>query len=61
LTLFPQQFAIAFFTAPMGAFIAIGVIMGIVATIQLRKEDERLAKEKAERAAAAKVTKAGGV
>ena len=60
LRIFPNQFAISFFTAPMGAFIAIGVIMGIVITIQLRKEDEKLAKEKAERAVKTKANKTGG-
>ena len=57
MQLFPRQFAISFFTSPMGAFVALGVIMGIIATIQLRKDDEKLAKERAEK----KAVKAGGV
>jgi len=47
--LFPQRFAISLFVQPLGAFIALAFIIGIMTTMALTKEDqqkeaERLAK-----------------
>ncbi|MCL1924836.1 MAG: electron transport complex subunit RsxE [Defluviitaleaceae bacterium] len=58
IQIFPQQFAISLFALPMGAFIALALILGVITTIQLRKNDEKLAKERAEKAAKAAAAKA---
>jgi len=46
--LFPQQFAISLFVQPLGAFIALAFIIGIMTSMALSKEDQ---KKEAERLA----------
>ena len=58
ITIIPEQFAIPLFVAPMGAFISLALIVGVMTTVQLRKNDEKVAKERAEKAALAAAAKA---
>ena len=48
--LFPQEFAIPLFVQPAGAFIALGVIIGIIFTLKISKEEKMLALAKASKA-----------
>ena len=41
MTLFPRDFAISVMVQPTGAYIVLGIMIGIMATIALRKEDEK--------------------
>ncbi|MCL1990527.1 MAG: electron transport complex subunit RsxE [Defluviitaleaceae bacterium] len=40
LRLFPQQFAIGLFVQPLGAFIALGLIIGVMFSFRLSKEEQ---------------------
>lgn len=52
LRLFPEQFGISLLVLPTGSFLVLGAIIGIMVTIQLRKDDEKKAAQQAKIAAA---------
>ena len=52
LRLFPQQFAISLFVQPLGAFIALALIIGIMTSIMLSNEDQKKELERLKKAAA---------
>ena len=53
LRIFPQEYAISIFVQPMGSFLALGLIIGVMTTITIAKNNQKQAKLKAQRAAAA--------
>lgn len=55
IQLFPAQYSISIFTQPAGAFITLGLIVGVIGAFQIRKQERDLAEKRAQ---AAKMKKA---